>query len=174
MCYGGERFSDTWPLTGMKGELLEGGIRVPLIVSWPAHLPQGQTSGQVAISMDALPTLVAAAGGETPDYPLDGISLLPFLRAPELRAERRLFWRHKAAQQAAVRQGNWKYLRFREREYLFDLAADERERADRKALRPDIFAALRAAHAAWNAQMLRYPELSFSETMVGKMADRPE
>src|SRR3546814_19588761 len=60
---GGERFSDSWPLTGMKGELLEGGIRVPLIVSWPAHLPKGRDSAQVTMSMDALPTLLSAAGG---------------------------------------------------------------------------------------------------------------
>jgi arylsulfatase A-like enzyme len=60
---GGERFSKTWPLTGQKTELLEGGIRVPAIVRWPAKVKAGQVSEQVAISMDWLPTLLAAAGG---------------------------------------------------------------------------------------------------------------
>ena len=59
---GGERFADTWPFTGRKTELLEGGLRVPMIASWPGHIPRGQTNDQVAISMDWLPTLLAAAG----------------------------------------------------------------------------------------------------------------
>src|SRR3546814_11525579 len=57
---GGERFSDMWPLTGVKGELLEGGIRVPLIVRWPGRIPSGKTSQQVMTSFDFLPTLSAA------------------------------------------------------------------------------------------------------------------
>ncbi|HLP01256.1 MAG TPA: sulfatase-like hydrolase/transferase, partial [Opitutaceae bacterium] len=59
---GGERFSNTWPFSGRKTELLEGGLRVPTILSWPARLPQGCVSQQVAITMDWLPTLLAAAG----------------------------------------------------------------------------------------------------------------
>jgi arylsulfatase A-like enzyme len=77
---GGERFSKTWPLTGQKTELLEGGIRVPAIVRWPAQIKAGQVSEQVAISMDWLPTLLAAAGGAPdPQYPSDGENLLPQL-----------------------------------------------------------------------------------------------
>jgi arylsulfatase A-like enzyme len=57
---GGERFADTWPFTGRKTELLEGGLRIPSIISWPARIPQGRTTEQVAISMDWLPTLLAA------------------------------------------------------------------------------------------------------------------
>jgi arylsulfatase A-like enzyme len=59
---GGERFSDTWPFTGRKTELLEGGLRIPAIVSWPARILQGRTTDQVAITMDWMPTLLAAAG----------------------------------------------------------------------------------------------------------------
>src|SRR5437879_7192785 len=77
---GGERFADTWPFTGRKTELLEGGLRIPAIISWPARVPQGQTTGQVAISMDWMPTLLAAAGvSSDPAFPSDGISLLPML-----------------------------------------------------------------------------------------------
>ncbi|GFZ96197.1 MULTISPECIES: sulfatase family protein [Sphingobium] len=171
---GGERFSDSWPLTGMKGELLEGGIRVPLIVSWPAHLPQGRDSAQVTMSMDALPTLLSAAGGD-PDRVegLDGIDLMPFLRDVDSRTDRTLFWRHRAGDQIAVRSGQWKYLRSYGRDYLFDLSQDERERADRKAAMPGKVAELKAAHAGWLAQMLPYPEHSYSEDMLGKFADRP-
>src|SRR5450830_592251 len=59
---GGERFSKTWPFSGQKTELLEGGIRVPAIARWPAKIKSGQINHQVAISMDWLPTLLAAAG----------------------------------------------------------------------------------------------------------------
>ena len=77
---GGERFADTWPFTGRKTELLEGGLRIPAIISWPARIPQGRTSDQVAITMDWLPTLLAAAGtAPDPAYPPDGMNLLPVL-----------------------------------------------------------------------------------------------
>ena len=77
---GGERFSDTWPFTGKKTELLEGGLRVPALVRWPDRIPAGRTSEQVTITMDWLPTLLAAAGAAPdPDYPPDGINLLPVL-----------------------------------------------------------------------------------------------
>jgi arylsulfatase A-like enzyme len=55
---GGERFSDTWPFTGIKTELLEGGLRVPALVCWPACIPAGRTSDQVMITMDWFPTLL--------------------------------------------------------------------------------------------------------------------
>ena len=59
---GGERYSDTWPFTGRKSELLEGGLRIPAIVCWPARVPRESVSEQVMITMDWLPTLLAAAG----------------------------------------------------------------------------------------------------------------
>ena len=59
---GGERFADTWPFTGKKTELLEGGLRIPSVISWPAHIPKNRTTDQVSISMDWVATLLAAAG----------------------------------------------------------------------------------------------------------------
>src|SRR5713101_2144446 len=77
---GGERFADTWPFTGKKTELLEGGLRIPMVIAWPARIASGRTSDQVAISMDWLPTLLAAAGAASdPAYPPDGMNLLPAL-----------------------------------------------------------------------------------------------
>jgi arylsulfatase A-like enzyme len=62
---GGERFSKIWPFSGMKYELLEGGIRVPSIVRWPGRVAPGSVSEQVMISMDWMPTLLAASGAPT-------------------------------------------------------------------------------------------------------------
>ena len=57
---GGERFSKIWPFSGMKFELLEGGIRVPAIARWPGHIAAGSVSDQAMITMDWMPTLLAA------------------------------------------------------------------------------------------------------------------
>jgi hypothetical protein len=56
-----------------------------------------------------------------------------------------------------------KYLKMGAHEFLFDIAADEHERADLKEARPEVFARLKADFAAWNAGMLPYPAESFSE-----------
>ena len=84
---GGERFSDTWPFSGMKGELLEGGLRVPAIVRWPGRVASSSVSEQAMISMDWMPTLLAAAG-LAPDssYPPDGENLLPILTGQDFAA----------------------------------------------------------------------------------------
>src|ERR1035437_5537968 len=68
------------PLRGYKGQVLEGGIRIPYIIQWKGHLPAGTVCDQPVISLDIHPTAVAAAGGGvSPDWKLDGVNLLPFL-----------------------------------------------------------------------------------------------
>ena len=107
---GGERFSYQWPFSGEKGELFEGGIRVPAIVSWPTVVPAKRVSHQMAISMDWTATILAAA--ETPAdqrYPLDGMNLLPIIKGADQVRDRMFFWR--IYNQDAVRQGKWKYIR---------------------------------------------------------------
>jgi len=152
---GGERFSKNWPLTGQKTELLEGGIRVPAIVRWPARIAAGQVSEQVAISMDWLPTLLAAAGGAPdPVYPTDGQNLLPQLLGQAGNQSRTLLWRYKANAQRAIRSGNWKYLRIGGNEFLFDVVKDQRERANLAQRHPDVFRQLKSQWEQWNQQML--------------------
>ena len=155
---GGERYSDTWPLVGKKMDLLEGGIRVPYIVRWPSRLPAGRTTSQLAITMDWVATILKSAGVEPhPDYPLDGISLLPVLAKPELRIERDLYWRMKFRNQRAMRRGDWKYLSLDGDEFLFDLSQDQRERANRARHQAERLATMRACYAAWEATMPPLP-----------------
>ena len=162
---GGERFSDTWPFRGEKTDLLEGGIRVPMIVRWPRHLAAGQTLSQVMVSMDWMPTLLAAAhAGPDPRFKPDGENLLPVLTGAESLRERTIFWRYKGGGQAAMRRANLKYLRRGKSEGLFDLSADPRERADLKEKAPDVLAQFRDEHRKWNATMLAYPAESVSAT----------
>ncbi len=170
---GGERFSDMWPFTGMKGELLEGGIRVPVLASWPGRIPAGSRCEQLAVTHDWLPTLLAAAGA-APDsnYPSDGANLLPVLAGEAPLRERALYWRYKANDQAAVRVGDWKYLRLGGREHLFDVVADPRERVELRDTHPREFERLKRMYETWNAQMPAYAADARSYDVRTGTADR--
>jgi arylsulfatase A-like enzyme len=159
---GGERFAKMWPFNGMKGEVLEGGIRTPLLVRWPGRVARGATSEQTAMSMDWASTFLEAAGVPPGDRaPTDGISLLPSLLDSRV-VERDLYWRYKANSQAALRRGQWKYLRINGTEYLFDVVADPQERGNLRSHSPEVFATLKADWERWNSTMLPYPEDSAS------------
>jgi arylsulfatase A-like enzyme len=152
---GGERFSHNWPFSGQKTELLEGGIRVPALLRWPGKIAAGRTTEQVSITMDWLPTLLAAAGGAPdPAYPSDGLNLLPILLGTQAVAERTLFWRYKAHSQRAARSGDWKYLKIQENEFLFNVVQDTRERANLTERHPEAFSKLKTLWESWNSAML--------------------
>jgi arylsulfatase A-like enzyme len=160
---GGERFAQTWPFTGRKTELLEGGLRIPSIVSWPARIPQGRTSDQVSITMDWMPTLLAAAGtAPDPQLPPDGINLLPILTGAAPIVPRTLFWRYKANAQRAMRDGDMKFLKILDNTFLFNVADDPMERANLKERRPEVYDRLVAKWLEWNAAMM--PEVDESAT----------
>jgi arylsulfatase A-like enzyme len=166
---GGERFADTWPFTGRKTELLEGGLRIPAIVSWPARIPQGRTTEQVAISMDWMPTLLAAAGtSPDPAYPPDGVNLLPTLTQNAAPFERKVFWRYKANQQRAARDGDFKYLKILDNTFLFNVADDPMERANLKARRKDVYDRITAEWFQWNATMLLEVDESTTSNFTGR------
>jgi arylsulfatase A-like enzyme len=156
---GGERFSDNWPLVGGKMDLTEGGIRVPWIAHWPAVIAPGRDSSQSCLTMDWSATMLDAAGAAAdPDYPLDGVSLLPVLREAGSEFRRPMYWRMNHRGQRALRDGDWKYLRVDGHDYLFDIPADERERANLAARQPARLTAMREAWESWNASMPPIPE----------------
>lgn len=156
---GGERFSYQWPFSGRKGQLLEGGIRVPGIVRWPGVVPANRVTNQMAISMDWTATILAAAKTKAADgYPLDGIDLLPVIRGVSPIHDRTFFWRIYS--QDAVRQGNWKYYRDGARHSLFNLSVDQREQADFSKQEPEVLERLATEFSNWNQQMLSRIERS--------------
>jgi len=160
---GGERFAATWPFTGRKTELLEGGLRIPSIISWPARLPQDKTSDQVSITMDWVPTLLAAAGvAPDPAYPPDGINLLPILTGAAPMQSRTLYWRYKANAQRAIRDGDMKFLKILDNTFLFNVVEDPLERANLKERQKDVYDRLVRKWLEWNQTML--PELDESAT----------
>lgn len=156
---GGERFSNNWPFVGQKMDLLEGGIRVPLVARWPARIAAGGVSDAPNLTMDWTATMLDAAGVDAaPDHPLDGQSLLPVFDgaapAPEARD---LCWRMTHRAQRALVRGDWKYLQVGGVEYLFNVADDPRERANLREREPARLAELRAAWTAWDATMPPLP-----------------
>ncbi len=147
---GGERFSDNWPLVGGKMDLTEGGIRVPWIAHWPARIRPGGRSHQPCMTMDWSATMLALGGASLPEgHELDGVDLQRVLDDPATEFERPLYWRMNHRGQRACRQVRWNYLRVDGNDYLFDLSADERERANVSKLHPEVFTALRADWEAW-------------------------
>ena len=150
---GGERFSYEWPFSGEKGELLEGGIRVPAIVRWPAAIPANRMTSQMAITMDWTATILATAEAQPAEgYPLDGINLIPIIKGASPVQDRTFCWR--IYDQDAVRQGKWKYFRNGERRRLFNLSSDRREQADFSIKNPDVLERLAGEFEKWNQQML--------------------
>ena len=152
---GGERFSKTWPFSGMKHELLEGGLRIPAIVRWPGRIAAGSVSDQAMITMDWMPTLLAAAGSAARS------SLSVRRRKPVPGADRAR--RAASAQALLALQGRiaargprrrLKYLRIAGNEFLFDVVQDPRERANLKERHKDVFDRLKGDWEAWNATML--------------------
>jgi arylsulfatase A-like enzyme len=165
---GGERFSDTWPFTGKKSELLEGGLRVPAIVRWPGKIKAGSVSEQVCMSMDWMPTFVAMGGGKIdPAFPTDGMDLTPALKgaAP---ASRKVFWRYRSNGQHAMRDGKMKWLKVNDNQFLFDVTADPLERANLRRKQPDVFDRMAKEYAEWDATMLPDDPAIFSYGFNGQ------
>ena len=152
---GGRQYSNMGGLAGGKGELWEGGIRVPAFARWPGVIAAGATSPQVASTLDVTATILSAGwAAPAPSHPPDGIDLLPLL-ASGRPVERTIFWRmSQRAHEGAVRHGGWKYLRNAGGEHLFDLLLDPGERRDLKDRELGRFRALKAEYERWNREML--------------------
>ena len=156
---GGQTLSsaDNGPLREHKGEVYEGGIRVPYVVSWPGRIPAGSRYDAPVMSFDAFATALAAAGMKMPaDKVYDSVDLAPFLSgAAKGVPHERLFWRVGGGVKRAVREGDWKLVRYPQKpDELYNLAADLGEKADLAAAEPERVKQLGAALDTWDAQMI--------------------
>jgi arylsulfatase A-like enzyme len=106
-------FDSNGPLKGYKRDLYEGGIRVPMIASWPGKIKPGSRTEHISAFWDVWPTLAELAGAEQPAY-LDGISFLPtLLGAPGQQEHDYLYWEfHEKNGRQAIRKGDWKAVRY--------------------------------------------------------------
>jgi arylsulfatase A-like enzyme len=145
------------PLRGNKGQLYEGGVRVPFVVSWPGHLPAGTAYDAPVSSLDIFATAVALAEVSVPaGKKYDGVNLIPFLTGKSKTVPHdRLFWRTEGGQARAVREGRWKLVRIKERPAeLFDLDTDIGESVDLAALKPGVVRRLAEALDAWDHELI--------------------
>jgi arylsulfatase A-like enzyme len=165
------------PLRGSKLSTLEGGIRVPFVVSWPGRLPAGRVHDGPVIQLDIMTTALAAAGVDIrPELKLDGVNLLPQLAgdagaASEEAADRALYWR--MGTQMAIRHGNWKLVRYAvsfsgetpgdeapnqsagtSPPRLYDLGQDIGEASDLAGSHPDKVAELQQRWDRWNETLV--------------------
>ncbi len=147
--------ADNGVLRGRKRQLWEGGIRVPFIVRWPAMLPAGRTCCVPCISLDILPTALAAAGGELPEgRAIDGENMLPLLRGEcgDLLHDT-LFWTTHEYETWAVRRRDWKLVHMDGNVTLCDLPTDVGEQRNLASEKPELVKELTDAYRAWQAEM---------------------
>ena len=140
-------FHSAGPLRGIKRDLYEGGIRVPLIVRWPSRIKPGQVTDQVGAFWDILPTLAEIAQAKTPAK-TDGISLLPtLLGQPQNSQHEFLYWEfHEGGFKQAARTGPWKAIRLQPGQplELYNLATDLGEQHNVADQNPQVVAKFEA------------------------------
>lgn len=140
------------PFSGFKGQLYEGGHRVPAIFYWKDKIPQG-VSEEMVLSMDLFPTIASLLGLEVPKD-LSGRNLAGIFDGtnPNNREEERtVFWRFR--NQGAVRKGNWKLLKIDGASTLYNLSTDVQESNDIKEEYPDIYEKLNKAYDEWESSL---------------------
>lgn len=148
-----ELTSSNAPLRGGKGDLWDGGIRVPFIVSWKNHIPAGRIVDASVASIDATATALELANAGPSQKQLDGINLMPLLTGKMAEVpERTLFWR--VGQKNALRSGNWKLIRDGKEWQLYDLAHDIGETTNLAAKEPARVQQLTTLWDKWNAEQI--------------------
>lgn len=190
---GGATGNASWngPLSGSKGTLREGGVRVPMFWSWPQSLPGGVQYDAPVSSLDLLPSFLAVAGADP--LPLteprshedkgnrkraiakfgayDGINVLPMLRGEVPAKSRTLFWRLQG--QAAVLDGKDKLIRLSHRPaQLFRPTVDVGERQDLASTQTRRYQALFQQLGQWEATLPTVPLWGSSPYWVGQSASQ--
>jgi arylsulfatase A-like enzyme len=150
------------PLRAGKGWLYEGGVRVPLVVRWPAAVKPGTTCDEPVTSTDYFPTILEMCGLEQkPQWHRDGISIVPALKQTGPLASRPLVWHYPhygnqgGIPGGAIRDGDWKLVEFFEdgRVELYNLADDPAERNDLARAQPEKALRLHERLLAWRASV---------------------
>lgn len=164
--------SKNTPFSGAKGTLQEGGIRVPFFLRWPGRLRAGQVCSLPVISLDILPTCIAAAGGAAPgDAVLDGVDLLPYLSGKEGAPHEYLFWRFH--EEAAARHQQWKLIKDAAGACrLYDVVADPAEEKDVAADHAEVVQAMRERLTQWESELK--PPLWKGRSPKGQQAEEKQ
>jgi arylsulfatase A-like enzyme len=151
----GDNGSLNAPLRGRKGQMWEGGIRVPFIAQWKGVLPAGKTYDRPVTSLDILPTALAAAGTTNlAGSPLDGVDLLPYFTGQKHGDPHELlFWRMTERNIWAVRSGDLKLIQQNGQRGLYELSADLGESKNQYERLPEVRDRLQKAYEGWSATL---------------------
>jgi len=157
---GANKTGDNLPFSGYKGNLFEGGIRVPCIVKWPGVFSKGMVSNQPCMTMDFSRSIVRAAGARPRENrTFDGIDILEAIENNQPVQKRTLFWRARRGERTrkAVRDGSLKYILSQEgdnfEEYLFDLERDPAEKNNLISRRQEDVQKLKTLLKNWEEQV---------------------
>jgi len=154
--YGASGGGYTGKWKGQKGTFLEGGIRVPAIISFPAKLPQGETRDQIVTSMDWLPTVMELCDidPKKKDPKLDGYSVLPLIRSGKAEPGYGDLLHFQWHTQWAVRKGEWKLIgRGTKASFLGNVNDEQPERKNYAKEKPELVARLLEMHQKWSAEV---------------------
>jgi arylsulfatase len=159
------------PWRGFYNSVMEGGIRTPCVIRWPARIPRGQVSNEMVSEMDFFPTIAAAAGAKQivpKDRPIDGIDLLPFLEGKRKTSGRESILYFTGSQVRAVKWQDWKFHyafmpepRVTEPPLmrLFNLRSDPREETDLKDVNPWAIGLFNRLVEEFDASVVRFPNV---------------
>jgi arylsulfatase A-like enzyme len=139
-------------LRGQKGQVYEGGHRVPCIVYWPGKIKPKQVSHEKVMTMDFFPTIAGMAGAALPTrQKVDGVDISPLLMKGRRMNERTLFWRKGSAK--AVRRGPWKLVVKGDDVELYNLDDDLGEQKNLATQKRELVAGLTEALAKWEKEV---------------------
>ncbi len=158
-----EYFDSNGPFRGLKRDMYEGGIRVPMIASWPGRIQAGTTADHISAQWDVLPTFAELAGSKAPAG-IDGISFVPTLIGGEQEEHEYLYWEFSSrGGKVAVRKGDWKAVRLNARNNpsapieLYDLSTDIGETKDIAASHPEVVAEMAGIMQSARTYSARFP-----------------
>ena len=143
---------DSGPLRGRKGQMFEGGVRVPFLMRWPGSIMPGTVSDEFLTALEVFPTLVEAAGARVPEgIVLDGFDMLPVIQGRRRSKRGSMFWERQG--EFGARVGKWKLVESRRGGGLFDLSEDLGESNDLSDELPDVKRRVAASHRDWLQEM---------------------
>ncbi len=144
--------ADNGPLRGGKGQMFEGGLRIPCIVGAPGRIPEGAVCDEFLTSMEVFPTVCKAASVSPPgSVVLDGFDMIPVLAGKKKSPREEMFWQRRGDKGARV--GNYKWVDSARGSGLFDLSKDLSEQNDLSQKQPQTLAHLKSRFSAWKSRM---------------------
>ena len=148
--------SDNGPLRGQKGDLYEGGIRVPFAMRWPAKIKAGMQFEKPVIALDIFPTIIAQNQNEIQlKNSLDGVNLIPYLMGEKTgNPHEMLFWRRWDQDYKAARAGETKYVDEDNEIQLYNLQNDLGETNNQAGLDAENLQKLESAFETWNSELI--------------------